>query len=361
MNTSILKLLPKAERSTHLGWPWNEETNTSLFNEKINYPKITIITPSYNQGNFIEETIRSILLQNYPNLEYFIFDGGSTDNSIEIIKKYEKFITYVESKKDNGQSHAINKGLSIATGDIITWLNSDDFYNPGTLFRVAHEFIENINYNCVIGKVNVFGNDKSFIIKSPLFTSIEKTIGYGRIVQPAMFFKAATYKQIGHLNEKLHYLIDTEWWLKYLMHYKLDRLIEIESTLVNFRLHSVSKTFSQNDEFIKERDTIYFSIAKINKLDKLAEVINYFKLVDKDYLFNSPLGLSTDEIEKSLNYFLLLRGNEFYVQLDRKNAEYCFKHINQKLLLREDVVFLKKLIWRNKYIPKTLIEIFRKK
>ena len=102
-------------------------------------PKITIVTPSYNQGQYLEETILSVIGQCYPNLEYFIFDGGSTDNSVEIIKKYEKHIDYWVSEKDNGQSHAINKGFERASGDILAWLNSDNMYMPGALFYMAQQ------------------------------------------------------------------------------------------------------------------------------------------------------------------------------------------------------------------------------
>ena len=98
-----------------------------------NYPRISIVTPSYNQGQFIEQTIRSVLLQNYPNLEYIIIDGGSTDNTVETIEKYEQYITYWVSEPDRGQSHAINKGFARCTGEIMAWLNSDDLYLPSAL------------------------------------------------------------------------------------------------------------------------------------------------------------------------------------------------------------------------------------
>lgn len=104
--------------------------------------KISIITPSYNQGQFIEETIQSVIQQSYANVEYIVIDGGSKDNTIDIIKKYESKITYWESKKDKGQSDAINKGLAIATGDIVAWLNSDDMYTENALKRVANIFLK---------------------------------------------------------------------------------------------------------------------------------------------------------------------------------------------------------------------------
>ena len=101
--------------------------------------KITIVTPSYNQGRFLEQTILSVVGQQYPNLEYIIMDGGSTDNSVEIIKKYESHLAHWESEKDSGQAHALNKGFALATGTIFGWLNSDDYYLPGTLSFVAEQ------------------------------------------------------------------------------------------------------------------------------------------------------------------------------------------------------------------------------
>jgi glycosyltransferase involved in cell wall biosynthesis len=104
------------------------------------FPKISIVTPSFNQGNFIEQTILSIIKQDYPNLEYIIIDGGSTDNTLDVIKKYEKYLKYWVSEPDNGQSHALNKGFSIATGEIYAYINSDDCLYPGTLLEVAKAF-----------------------------------------------------------------------------------------------------------------------------------------------------------------------------------------------------------------------------
>jgi len=121
------------------GWPWTGQSPSlpDKMPDGRPWPKISVVTPSYNQGNYIEETIRSVLLQSYPNLEYVIIDGGSTDNSVEIINKYEAWLTYWVSEKDRGQSHAINKGLKHATGDIFHWLNSDDQFTQGALEAAA--------------------------------------------------------------------------------------------------------------------------------------------------------------------------------------------------------------------------------
>jgi len=127
------------------GWPWTEASPQS--SEKIpegsEHLRISIVTPNYNFGHFLEETIRSVLLQGYPNLEYIIIDGGSTDNSVEIIKKYEPWLAYWVSEKDEGITHAINKGMEVASGNWINWLNSDDFLLPGALWRLK-EIIEKV-------------------------------------------------------------------------------------------------------------------------------------------------------------------------------------------------------------------------
>ncbi|GAG29700.1 unnamed protein product, partial [marine sediment metagenome] len=123
-----------------------------ITNEK--YPLVLIVTPSYNQAQFLESTILSVLNQNYPNLEYIIIDGGSTDGSIEIIKRYQKYLAYWISEKDEGQADAINKGFEKSTGQILAWINSDDTYLPETLFRVAKHFQQHQKADLVFGNIN---------------------------------------------------------------------------------------------------------------------------------------------------------------------------------------------------------------
>lgn len=124
-----------------IGWPWQVETEPPADLAQFTWPHITIVMPSYQQAAYVEEGLRSVLLQNYPNLEFIVNDGGSTDGSGEIIQRYAPFITHAQSVRDHGQGDAINQGFDRATGEILGWLNSDDLYLPGALFAVAREFL----------------------------------------------------------------------------------------------------------------------------------------------------------------------------------------------------------------------------
>ncbi len=147
------------------GWPWTEETPqlSDTMPDGLPWPKISIVTPSFNQGQFIEETIRSVLLQGYPNLEYIIIDGGSTDEAVDIIKKYERWLTYWVSETDRGQSHAINKGFNISKGEITAWINSDDFYLHGAFGKISRFFSENTDVDMVFGDCHIV-NEKVEVV-----------------------------------------------------------------------------------------------------------------------------------------------------------------------------------------------------
>ena len=161
---------------------------------KNNKPSITIVTPSFNQGEFIERTILSVLNQNYPNLQYIIKDGGSTDNTKQIVKKYQKYLTFI-SKKDNGQSDAINQGFKMANGEILAWLNSDDCYKPGTLDYVGNFFKNNQNSYWLTGDYEIIDKNDNVIreyvaIYKKLLRSIsDKSVHCvaNYIVQPSTF------------------------------------------------------------------------------------------------------------------------------------------------------------------------------
>lgn len=179
------------------------------------YPKITVVTPSFNQGQFIEATIQSVLGQEYPNLEYIICDGGSTDGTVDILKKYDDKIAWWCSEKDKGQSNAINKGMRRATGDIVCWINSDDVLLPGALLAVAkfysnHPDTDFANgYTVEIDKEGTIINFTHIIMSHFFFRH-----GCYNISQPGMFWKRAIFDKIGYLDESFHAKMDVEWLIR---------------------------------------------------------------------------------------------------------------------------------------------------
>ncbi|MEO6328709.1 MAG: glycosyltransferase family 2 protein [Ginsengibacter sp.] len=232
----------------------------------MNYPKISIVTPSFNQGQYIEQTIQSVIEQNYPNLEYIIIDGGSTDNTVDIIKKYESHITYWVSEKDKGQTHAINKGFSKCTGDIFNWLNSDDYYEPGALKSVANAFSDDV-VKVVCGKeIGFYDNGIEEVIhtSSVIKTTTEETIFTAIIDQPCTFFKKKDIEDFYPLHTSLHYVMDKELWIRFLSKYGISNIAQIEKILTRFRLHHSSKSVSEATGFETE-----FSILKAELLKRL--------------------------------------------------------------------------------------------
>lgn len=229
------------------------------------WPKITIITPSFNQGNFLEEAIRSVLLQGYPNLEFFIIDGGSNDNSVNIIKKYASYVTWWVSEKDRGQTHAILKGFSRSTGDVIAWLNSDDYYLPGTLFAVAKAMR---NQDWVHGKSLILDqNDGSFEVvseKRKPNALVDQTFKNGAslnftVAQPSHFWSRKMIDEIGFVNESYHYCMDREFFFRALCAGYKPHLIS--DTLAVLRYHPDTKTMQKQWAFEFEKARIYKSLA----------------------------------------------------------------------------------------------------
>lgn len=185
---------------------------------KDKYPKISVITPSYNQAQFIETTLLSVLDQNYPNLEYIVIDGGSTDGSAKIIEKYADRLDYWVSEKDRGQSHAINKGFLRATGDILCWLNSDDYFLPGTLHHVAERFSSDPACRALIGQSYVVFTDGTPPKPAAgAYTGHRGLLQFWKrytMPQPSIFWHRSVYEKIGLLDENLHYIMDFDYWTR---------------------------------------------------------------------------------------------------------------------------------------------------
>lgn len=229
-------------------------------------PRITIITPSFNQGKFLEQTILSVLNQNYPNLEYIIIDGGSTDESVEIIKKYEDKLSYWVSEPDNGQAHAINKGLAHATGDVFDWLNSDDYLEPGALNEIGNYFSEHPESSVYCGYTHCFFDvDKvtSHEYRMGVKETVTDTILNVEMSQPATYYNMKAIKEIGRVNESLRYVFDDELWFRYLCRYGISGIGFSEKRFANFRLHGSSKSVGEGfDGFNKEIQAIYINMAR---------------------------------------------------------------------------------------------------
>jgi glycosyltransferase involved in cell wall biosynthesis len=225
MRCPRLNELPAAQVGK-TGWPWTEESRRlqDQMPDGRAWPRISVVTPSYNQGQFIEETIRSVLLQGYPNLEYFVFDGGSSDNSKEVIQRYSPWLTHWVSQSDGGQSAAINRGLNMSSGLYATWINSDDLLHKDALVEHASRigFAENAVYVGICLHTDVTG--RSATPHEGRIHSLEDLLSIstvwrskGNIVQPEVLFPLDLALGVGGLDPANHFTMDYELWGKFFL------------------------------------------------------------------------------------------------------------------------------------------------
>jgi glycosyltransferase involved in cell wall biosynthesis len=205
-------------------------------------PLVSIITPSYNQAQFLERTIQSVLDQDYPYIEYIIVDGGSTDGSLEIIQKHEARLAWWVSEQDKGQTDAINKGFNRARGEILAWLNSDDTYNPGAVGAAVKYLIDHPETAMVYAECNFIDEQDRVIGK---FNAAQTDLrrlreGYVHIPQQTMFFRAKYWKELGPLDPSFYFAMDYDLWTRIAAHAPIKYLPG--KTWANFRIHTTSKT-----------------------------------------------------------------------------------------------------------------------
>jgi len=257
------------------GWPWTAESEQlpDTMPGGDPWPRVSIVTPSYNQGQFIEETIRSVLLQGYPDLEYIIIDGGSTDESVEIIRKYEPWLAYWVTEADNGQAHAINKGFQWATGEIMAYLNSDDLYYPSVV-AMAIKLLAKSDDDILIGAIDhvrIDGDTREFIRTEttnegrPAAIHQFRSFKNGRreslhFIQPGMFWKRDIGQKAGGFDTQYKYIFDREWFTRALA---LGASVTTTDEVISrFALHPGSKTVEFEESFYDERMRMWLNLSK---------------------------------------------------------------------------------------------------
>ena len=271
-------------------------------------PKISIVTPSFNQGNFLEKTMLSVLNQNYPNFEYVVIDGKSTDGSQKIIKKYQKKLHYWESKSDRGQSHAINKGFSKTDGEIMFWINSDDILRPGALHLVAsifNKFKEISWLTSLPSTVNDQGY-QLYLSQPPLYINSFIKKGWhtrkfmGFIMQEGTFWRRSLWDKAGGKLKEVPYSMDLKLWQSFAEH---EQLYCIHACLASYRLNRNRKNNDNHHKYYKEINAwvpekisflgkiIWRQVAKASHHLKLSPAVYYDQKKLKWYfrknLFNS--------------------------------------------------------------------------
>jgi len=300
-------------------------------------PLVSIVTPSYNQGQFIEETIRSVLLQNYPNIEYIIVDGGSTDNSLDIIKKYASRLAWFVSEKDSGQAQAINKGFQQAKGKYVAWLNSDDIYLQGAITKAVTVLEKNRNLGLV------YANTLSIDAETHVFNlmhfqdwKLPDLMKFRIISQPAVFMRMVALEKTGFLDDQFSFLMDHHLWTRIAIDYPIQF---VDDFWAGARFHTDAKNISQAVGFGEEAGTV---LAWMQNDPRLREYFDrYRKEILAGYcLFDARYLLDGEEYGRALRQ---------YMQSMRHHLPTAFQEIRRILYAVVGMVFPMKSI-REKFI-----------
>ncbi len=223
-----------------------------------NSPLVSIITPSFNQARYLEATIQSVLKQDYPHIEYIIVDGGSTDGSVDVIKKYAGRLAWWVSEQDKGQTDAINKGFNRASGEILAWLNSDDTYNPGAVSTAVKYLTENPDVAMVYADCNYINEQGGVIGKFNSAQTDHRRLreGYVHIPQQTMFFRASYWQEVGPLDPSFYFAMDYDLWTRIAARAPIKYLAG--QTWANFRIHTSGKTTSADDRCWPEMLRVHY-------------------------------------------------------------------------------------------------------
>jgi GT2 family glycosyltransferase len=238
------------------GWPWTEETTLTgdLDMQKQMLPRITIVSPSFNQWHYLEECIRSVLLQGYPDIEFIIHDGGSKREVIEVFEKYDPWISFWVSEPDRGQSHAVNKGVLRSTGSIIFWLNSDDICLPGAFYKVAEAFRDNPECKIVSGQAYSINDESEVTGKIPsYFIDWEEIVTNpgNSLRQVSTFYRRELFDECGLLDENPKLAMDTDLLVRLTEH---NKPIVLDDVLAAFRVHEEANTQTMLLRWYEEND-----------------------------------------------------------------------------------------------------------
>jgi glycosyltransferase involved in cell wall biosynthesis len=252
-------------------------------------PLVSIVTPSFNQASYLEQTLQSVLDQDYPSIEYIVIDGASTDGSVEIIKRFSSRLAYWVSEKDKGQSDAINKGFARASGDIVAWLNSDDYYLPGTIKAAVQVFDEHPQAVLVYG--NMFAVDehgKTFNTLNYKQLTLEDLLCFQIIGQPAVFMRRTALQKTGGLNPSFHFLLDHLLWIQLAQQ---GPILHVDQMWAAARYHAAAKNRAKASEFGHEAFRILKFVEQDPTLAPILKTVNRRALasahrVDSRYLLD---------------------------------------------------------------------------
>lgn len=217
------------------------------------WPQVSLVTPNYNYGHFLEETLRSVLLQGYPSLEFLVIDGGSRDDSVKMIEKYAEWLTYWVSEPDDGQADAINRGFSRANGDLLNWINSDDLLLPGALGLLAEAYVRQPE-DLLLGDVEDFvdGAADSWVVRQANVTFshvVDRWNGHSSWQQPGMFIPRSLYQAVGGLDAGLRYVFDRDWLCRLTQR---AAVCYLGVPVARFRIHAVAKTTAETPATLRE-------------------------------------------------------------------------------------------------------------